>query len=48
MGQASSSSSAATGINAPGGSISKNSPSVLIFGIAAIAVMVWLWLRRKR
>jgi hypothetical protein len=47
MGMASSSSSAATGINAPGGSITKNSPGIWIAAIMAVVILFWLWVRRK-
>lgn len=47
MGQASASASANTGINAPGGSITKNNPGIWVMAIGAVVVLFWLWLRRK-
>jgi hypothetical protein len=47
MGKASSSSSAATGINAPGGSINKNSPGIWIAAIAAVVALYYFFTRRK-
>ena len=46
MGQASSSSSAATGINAPGGSITKNSPGVIALVIVAVVIVFYIYKRR--
>ncbi|MBC8002337.1 MAG: hypothetical protein H7X97_07085 [Opitutaceae bacterium] len=47
MASASASSSASTGINAPGGSINKNSPGIWIVAILAVVVMFYFWNRRK-
>jgi len=48
MGQASASSSSATGINSPGGSINKNSPGLWIAVVAAIVAIFWLKNRRTK
>jgi hypothetical protein len=50
MGQASSSSSASTGINAAGGSITKNSPGVWTMAIAGLVLLfgIWAWLKARK
>jgi len=50
MGQASSSSSSDTAINAPGGTINKNSPGVLAMAIVGVVVLfgIWAWLKARK
>jgi len=48
MGQASASSSSSTGINAPGGSINKNSPGIWALAIAALVLLFWLSRHRRK
>jgi hypothetical protein len=43
MAQASSSSSATTGIQSTGGSITKNSPGIWIAALAAVVLIFWIW-----
>jgi hypothetical protein len=47
MASPSSSSSASSGIDAPGGTVS-HSPSVIIAAIIAIVALIWLAKRRKK
>ena len=47
-GSASASSTSATSINAPGGSITKNSPGVIVAVVIGIVILAFAWLRRKK
>ena len=48
MPASSASSSASTGINAPGGGITKNSPGVIVVIVFGVLVVLWLVMRRKK
>lgn len=47
MADGSASAASSTGINAPGGSITKNNPAIWIVAIIAVVVLAWLKWRRK-